>query len=835
MVRTGHRSPDGVRRLFAFLRRLSLASVAIAVAMLVLSAAVAAAPAAARSIVIVAPHPDDDLLYGAGVVSNALAAGDSVKIVYMTNGDLDGVASGLTREDEAVAGQAVLGTPENDLIFLGYPDTGLWVSFYAYTGSGTALLGVNGVSQTYGDRGLGRSDYHYYHFGSHGSYNRPSVLADLDSIFATYRPDDVYTTGPLDYHSDHSTTYAFVKQALLDCIAADPTYRPTLHSTIVHTTEQTVWPEAMNPTTPMTQPPGLPASGPQSWGTWEHLTVPAAMQSTNLATNPKVVAINKHSSQGGTGDFLGQFVHSDEIFWPEQLNAAPVNHSPTAVAGPAQTVAIKAAVTLDGSGSSDPDGDTITYAWTQTAGTAVTLSSATTAKPTFTAPATAGSLTFQLVVSDGKLSSTPSTVTITVQAPANRAPTAVAGPAQTVATQAAVQLDGSASSDPDGDTLTYAWTQTAGTAVTLSSTTTAKPTFTAPAAAGSPTFQLVVSDGKLSSTPSTVTITVTACDRHQRRTAATATASSQTTSTGQTAAKAIDGVIDGYPNDYTKEWATSGQGAGAWLKLVWPSAEVIDAVVLYDRPNTNDQITAATLTFSDGSTVPVGTLPNDDTGLTVSFTARSVTSVTLTVTAVSSTTHNVGLAEIEVDGHVGGGVNHAPTAVAGPAQTVATKAAVTLDGSASSDPDGDTITYAWTQAAGPAVTLSSTTTAKPTFTAPADATTLTFQLVVSDGKLSSTPSTVTITVQAPANRAPTAVAGPAQTVATKAAVTLDGSASSDPDGDTITYAWTQTGGTAVTLSSATVAKPTFTAPAAAGSLTFQLVVNDGKLSSSPSP
>jgi len=217
-----------------------------------------------------------------------------------------------------------------------------------------------------------------------------------------------------------------------------------------------------------------------------------------------------------------------------------------------------------------------------------------------------------------------------------------------------VQLDGSASSDPDGDTITYAWTQTAGTAVTLSSTTTAKPTFTAPAAAGSLTFQLVVSDGKLSSTPSTVTITVTAGATDTNiALQATASASSQTTATGQTAAKAIDGVIDGYPNAYTKEWASLGQGAGAWLKLVWPSAEVIDAVVLHDRPNTNDQITAATLTFSDGSTVPVTTpLPNDDTGLTVSFTARSVTSVTLTVTAVSSTTHNVGLAEIEVDGHL---------------------------------------------------------------------------------------------------------------------------------------------------------------------------------------
>jgi hypothetical protein len=258
------------------------------------------------------------------------------------------------------------------------------------------------------------------------------------------------------------------------------------------------------------------------------------------------------------------------------------------------------------------------------------------------------------VVSDGTLSSSPASVTITVQAKTDHAPTAVAGSPQTVTTGATVQLDGSGSSDPDGDTLTYAWTQTAGPTVTFSSTTAVKPTFTAPASATSLTFQLVVSDGTLSSSPASVTITVQAqggTTDTNVASLATATASSQNTTTGQTAAKAIDGVVDGYPNDYTKEWATNGQGVGAWLKLTWPSAEMVDAVVLHDRPNSNDQITGATLTFSDGSTVTVPSLPNDGTGLTVTFSARSTTSLTLTVTAASSATRNVGLAEIEVDGH----------------------------------------------------------------------------------------------------------------------------------------------------------------------------------------
>jgi hypothetical protein len=131
---------------------------------------------------------------------------------------------------------------------------------------------------------------------------------------------------------------------------------------------------------------------------------------------------------------------------------------------------------------------------------------------------------------------------------------------------------------------------------------------------------------------------------------ATVTASSQNTNTGQLAIKAVDGVVDGYPGDYTKEWATRGGKVGSWLKLAWGSAYTINQVVLYDRPNTSDRITGATLSFSDGSSVTVGTLANNGTAVTVSFPAHTVTSLTLTVTGVSSTTTNVGLAEIVVYG-----------------------------------------------------------------------------------------------------------------------------------------------------------------------------------------
>ncbi len=214
-----------------------------------------------------------------------------------------------------------------------------------------------------------------------------------------------------------------------------------------------------------------------------------------LLANISFQAVGSHGDTSALDVVIETFVDFDgaDITVTDQDGSVTINTTaPTADAGADQKVNPSAAVALDGSASSDPDGDTpITYAWTKTSGPAVTLTGATTAGPTFTAPGS-GVLVFQLIVTDSlSLDSAADSVTVTV----NQAPTADAGADQKVNPSAAVTLVGGGSSDPDGDTpITYAWTKTSGPAVTLTGATTAGPTFTAPSPGGVLTFQLVVTD-----------------------------------------------------------------------------------------------------------------------------------------------------------------------------------------------------------------------------------------------------------------------------------------------------------------------------------------------------
>jgi uncharacterized repeat protein (TIGR01451 family) len=106
-----------------------------------------------------------------------------------------------------------------------------------------------------------------------------------------------------------------------------------------------------------------------------------------------------------TGDVVNDDYLVRSYGTPDVPGTVPVttqiNHAPMAEAGPSQSASPGSLVTLDGSGSSDPDGDPLTYGWAQTGGTPVALSSSMAVSPTFIAPSAPGeTLTFTLTVTD---------------------------------------------------------------------------------------------------------------------------------------------------------------------------------------------------------------------------------------------------------------------------------------------------------------------------------------------------------------------------------------------------------------------------------------------------
>ena len=462
------------------------------------------------------------------------------------------------------------------------------------------------------------------------------------------------------------------------------------------------------------------------------------------------------------------------------------NAAPTADAGDDVTATEGYAVTLDGSGSSDPENGALTYAWTQTGGTpTAVLTGASTSAPTFTAPQVTGStaLTFTLTATDPGGQSATDTVTVTVQD--NAAPTADAGDDVTTTGDYPVTLDGSGSSDPENGTLTYAWAQTGGApTAALTGATTATPTFTAPQVTGSTalTFTLTVTDpGGLSATD-TVTVTV------QDNAAPTADAGDDFT-TAPDYPVTLDGSGSSDPENGALTYAWTQTGGTPTVTLTGADT----ARTTFTAP----QVTAnAALTFTLTATDPGGATATD----------------TVTVTVKS--------------------VNDAPTANAGSDFTISDGDTATLDGSASSDPENGDLAYAWTQTAGtPSVTLRDADTSAPSFDAPqlsANAS-LTFELTVTDPGGAAATDTVTVSVTADEDT-PTANAGDDFTVWEGDMAALDGSAGGvDPGDGPAAFAWAQTGGTpSVALTGAATAAPTFTAPqvTADAALTFTLTVSE---------
>jgi LmbE family N-acetylglucosaminyl deacetylase len=280
---------------------------------------------APESIVIFAPHPDDEVIGCAGIMMQALARGARVTVVAITSGDgFDAAAAGVThkrvdqvgpddflalsrfRQTESRNALEILGGTAEDLIVLGYPDGDLG-NLYESADDKVITQQSTKKNETYA---LIQKDYHTSAHGKPAPYRRSSVIADLVELLNTLQPTEIYVTDDADGHIDHRAAFWFVRDA-----AKQVGYKGAFYTYLVHGLPAWPFPTGVTPDRPFESrkvdgevaPRGLPWPPPRQ----VPLTPEQAARKLKSiqAHNIPVLGMPEHQSE------MESFVKSEEVFW----------------------------------------------------------------------------------------------------------------------------------------------------------------------------------------------------------------------------------------------------------------------------------------------------------------------------------------------------------------------------------------------------------------------------------------------------------------------------------------------------------------------------------------
>lgn len=568
----------------------------------------------------------------------------------------------------------------------------------------------------------------------------------------------------------------------------------------------------------------------------------------------------------------GELTASDRVTIRASGMVAP-NSAPVAKAGEDKTIPLGLTVSLDGSASSDADGDRLTYLWSivsappeSMAALITPMSISATIKPD-----KAGAYVFGLVVNDGKEASAQDTMTLTVlpETMNNSRPVADAGADRVVGVGDEVTLDGGASSDADADPLTYEWTLIelpAGSTAALDDATSQTPKFTADLK-GMYVFELVVNDSFEDSLADRIVINAT--DGSNQPPVADA-GPDFTSRQGRPITLDASRSSDPDMDRLTYRWTLVSKPSGSLIFLqnaTSPNASltpdrlgpyVLELTVNDGQFEAKDQLT---ITVVDGSTTCLiiseyieGSGNNKAIelyncgGLMLDMTKIGLCTIQNDNTTCSSTSLLSGLLQPSTTY----GICHTTFASGAPAGSCnfTSNGLMSFNGDdrlilfEDTDGDGafsgqDFVLDAFGQASSkPASQPWENVTYRrcnfspydgmSSFDASAYFNTGTFDDFTEFGR-------PPVMGCGQANQAPTAVAQVASMGAVGQTLTLDGTSSSDPEGDALTYRWRIV--TAPTNSLAMIAAPTSISatltPDLEGQYVIELVVNDGRQDSLP--
>lgn len=510
---------------------------------------------------------------------------------------------------------------------------------------------------------------------------------------------------------------------------------------------------------------------------WIKLSGPAGgtiAQAANATTGISALQLGTYTYQLTVRDNQNA-TNTDQV----QINViAAANLPPVANAGPDVTITLPTnSVLLDGTGSSDPDGSIISYSWTHISGPGGSSITSPTASSTMVTGLAQGVHTYALVVTDNDNETDQDLVSVTVEPaipPANLPPVAQAGTDQTITLPtSSVVVSGSASTDPDGTIVSYAWSKITGPATfNIVAASAATTTINGLTTAGVYTFQLLVTDDDGSTNTDAVQITVLAAPP----VAPTANAGSNQTLT--------------LPTNSTTLTGSGADTDGTIISYEWSQVSGPNTAGISTPTQTSTGITG----LIQGTYV-FQLLVTDNDGLTGTASVQVIVEPAIP--------------------------NEPPTANAGANQTITLPTdQVDLIGSGS-DVDGTITGYQWVQLSGPNTgSFGSAGLQTTTFTGLIEGIYI-VQLTVMDDDGDTGTATVQITVAPVPNSVPAANAGNDTTIYVGDLATLSGSGI-DADGTITTYAWTGPG----TITSASSALTTVSGLTTIGTYTFTLTVTD---------
>ncbi|MBF0512321.1 MAG: PIG-L family deacetylase, partial [Candidatus Omnitrophica bacterium] len=259
-------------------------------------------------ILILSPHPDDEILGTGGIIQQAVSMKLPIKIVFLTNGDSNQWSfllyrhhpvvfpaavenMGLVRHDEALKADGILGVDSKDLIFLGYPDFGTLNMWYYHWNKRPAYRSIMTMVTSVPYKSAWRPG---------APYRGDEVLKDLESIFNSFKPTKVFVSHPADHNGDHLALYLYTRVALLETGMDE---HVGLYPYLIH---YLTWPnpKGFHPEKYLVPPKGL--ADQENWQQY-HLT-PAQIQN-------KRKALQAHWTQFfSSRNYLLSFVKFNELF-----------------------------------------------------------------------------------------------------------------------------------------------------------------------------------------------------------------------------------------------------------------------------------------------------------------------------------------------------------------------------------------------------------------------------------------------------------------------------------------------------------------------------------------